>query len=173
MNKKKAITIICICIAVVLVAGAVIQGIRLYNREKDPYWQAAKKLYNVESALKEVDEDWELESLSTVTPYTYANSEGVTITYYHCRTAYLTDDEVKLEGMNTEAIEQVVDIEILENSRECEVNGQAAIIGELDGRTYLCWTLDPENSCVIEYAADTFAEEDIFRMAESVQLPEE
>ena len=75
MNKKKAITIICICIVVVLVAGAVIQGLRIYNREKDPYWQVAKKLYNVENALKEVDEDWELESLSTVTPYTYTNSE--------------------------------------------------------------------------------------------------
>ena len=173
MNKKKAITIICICIVVVLVAGAAIQGIRIYNREKDPYWQVAKKLYNVESALKAVDEDWELESLSTVTPYTYANPEGDTIVYYHCRTAYLTDGEVKLEGMNTEALDQAVDIEALENSRECEVNGQAAILGELDGRTYLCWTLDPENSCVLEYNADTFAEEDIFRMAESVQLPEE
>lgn len=172
MNKKKAITIICICVVVVLVAGAVIQGIRTYNQEKDPYWQVAKKLYNVESALKEVDEDWKLESLSTVTPYTYANPEGDTIVYYHCRTAYLTDGEVKLEGMNTEALNQVVDIEALENSRECEVNGQTAIIGELDGRIYLCWTLDPENSCVIEYIADTFAEEDIFRMAESVQLPE-
>ena len=70
MNKKKAITIICICIVVVLVAGAVIQGLRIYNRDKDPYWQVAKKLYNVDNALKEVDEDWELESLSTVTPYT-------------------------------------------------------------------------------------------------------
>ena len=128
---------------------------------------------HVESALKAVDEDWELESLSTVTPYTYANPEGDTIVYYHCRTAYLTDGEVKLEGMNTEALDQAVDIEALENSRECEVNGQAAILGELDGRTYLCWTLDPENSCVLEYNADTFAEEDIFRMAESVQLPEE
>ena len=171
--KKKVIMISCICIAVVTMAGALIQGIRIYTREKDPYWQAAKKLYNVESALKEADEDWKLESLSTVTPYTYANPEGETIVYYHCRTAYLTDDEVKLEGMNTEALDQAVDIEALENSRECEVNGQAAILGELDGRTYLCWTLDPENSCVLEYNADTFAEEDIFRMAESVQLPEE
>lgn len=173
MDKKKVITIICICIAVVLIAGAVIQEIRLYNRKDDPYWQVAKKLYNVERALKEVDENWELECLSTVTPYTYANSEGVTITYYHCRTAYITDDEVKLDGLNETALEQVVDVRMLENSRECEVNGLVAIIGEMDGRTYLCWTLDPENSCVIEYAADFVEEDDIFRMAESVSLPDE
>ena len=170
--KKKVIMISCICIAVVTMAGALIQGIRIYTREKDPYWQAAKKLYNVESALKEADEDWKLESLSTVTPYTYANPEGETIVYYHCRTAYLTDGEVKLEGINTEAIKQVVDIECLEHSRECEVNNQAAIIGELDGRTYLCWILDSENSCVIEYAAGAITEEKIFRMAEGVQLPQ-
>ena len=173
MNKKRVIVIICICIAVVFVAGAVAQGVRLYNRENDPYWQVAKKLYNVESALKEVDEDWKLESVSTVKPYAYANPEGETIVYYHCRTAYLTDDEVKLDGINAEAIKQVVDIEILENSWECEVNGQSGIIGELDGRTYLCWTLDSENSCVIEYTAGTITEEEAFRMAESVQLPQD
>ena len=173
MNKKRVIVIICICIAVVFVAGAVVQGVRLYNRENDPYWQVAKKLYNVESALKEVDEDWRLEFVSTVKPYTYANPEGETIVYYHCRTAYLTDDEVKLEGINAEAIKQVVDIEILENSWECEVNGQSGIIGELDGRTYLCWTLDSENSCVIEYTAGSITQEEAFRMAESVQLPQD
>lgn len=173
MNKKKAIAIICICIAVVFVVGAVVQGVRLYNRENDPYWQVAKKLYNVESALKEVDEDWKLESVSTVKPYTYANPEGETIVYYHCTTAYLTDDEVKLEGINAEAIKQVVDIEILENGWECEVNGQSGIIGELDGRTYLCWTLDSENSCVIEYTAGSITQEEVFRMAESVQLPQD
>lgn len=173
MNKKKFIAIICICIAVVLVTGVVIQGIRIHNREKDPYWQVAKKLYNVESALKEADEDWELESLSTVTPYTYANPEGDTIVYYHCRTAYITDNEVKLDGLNETALEQVVDVRMLENSRECEVNDLVAIIGEMDGRTYLCWTLDPENSCVIEYAAGSVEEDDIIRMAESVSLPDE
>ena len=173
MNKKRVIVIICICIAVVFVARAVVQGGRLYNRENDPYWQVAKKLYNVESALKEVDEDWKLESVSTVKPYTYANPEGETIVYYHCRTAYLTDDEVKLDGINAEAIKQVVDIEILENSWECEVNGQSGIIGELDGRTYLCWTLDSENSCVIEYTAGSITQEEAFRMAESVQLPQD
>lgn len=173
MKKKKVVTVICICVAVVLITGALIQGIQIFNREKDPYWQVAKKLYNVESALKEVDEDWELETLTTVTPYTYANPKGDTIVYYHCRTAYITDDEVKLDGLNETALEQVVDVKTLEKSRKCEVNGLAAIIGESEGRTYLCWTLDPENSCVIEYTADNFAEEDIFRMAESVQKQKE
>lgn len=172
MSKKKVLVIICVCVAIVFVIEAVMQGIRITNRKKDPYWQVAKELYNVESALKEVDEDWKLESLSTVTPYTYANPEGDTIIYYHCKTSYLTEEEIKLDGLNVTALQQVVDMETLENSRDCDVNGLSAIIGEAKGRTYLCWTLDSENSCVIEYTAGSFPEEDIFRMAESVQLPE-
>lgn len=170
MNKKKVLVMICVCMAAVLVSGAVIQGIIMYNQENDPNWQLAKELYNMESALKEVDEEWELESLSTVTPYTYANPEGDTIVYYHCRTSYLTEEEVKLDGLNATALQQVVDIDTLQNRRDCDVNGMAALIGEAEGRTYLCWTFDPENSFVIEYTTGSFPEEDIFRMAESVKL---
>lgn len=38
-------------------------------------------------------------------------------------------------------------------------------------KDYLCWTISPEISCVIEYSADVNAEADIFRIAESVQVP--
>lgn len=42
---------------------------------------------------------------------------------------------------------------------------------KMNGRTYLCWTLYSEVSCVIEYSPDVTEEIDIFHMAESVQLP--
>lgn len=171
MSKKKKISIICICIAVLLLATTVIQGIRIYNQEKDPYWQAAEKLYNVESALKEMNKEWELQSLTTVTPYTYANTEGDTIIYYHCQTAYVADEEIKVDSLNTVALEQVVDITSLENTRNCEINGLPAVIGEMEGRTYLCWTLSPKHSCVIEYSAEANTEDSIFQMAESISLP--
>lgn len=40
--------------------------------------------------------------------------------------------------------------------------------GELEDRTYLCWTISPKHSCVIEYSTGAVAEKDILRMAESV-----
>ena len=40
--------------------------------------------------------------------------------------------------------------------------------GELGDKTYLCWTISPKYSCVIEYPTGTVVEEDIIRMAESV-----
>ena len=49
-------------------ATEIVWGIRIYQREQYPYWQAAKEIYKVQTALQEVDEDWKLESLSEVRP---------------------------------------------------------------------------------------------------------
>ena len=150
------------------VAAAAIFGIKIYQRETDPYWQIAKELYKVESALQEIDEDWKMESLSQVTPYQYQNPEGDTITYYCCTTTYVGDEPTKYSGLHKAALDQVVDIDKLENRRDCEVSSLEAVMGELDGKTYLCWTISPKYSCVIEYVPDTIEEADVFRMAESV-----
>ena len=166
--KKKIIMGIIVCISLVVIIAGMIWGIRMYQREQDPNWQIAKKLYNVESALQEIDESWELTSLTQVTPYCYQNPDEDTITYYCCITTYMDDEPAGYFGINQAALEQIVDMDALENRRDCEVNDLAAVIGELDGQTYLCWTTSPTYSCVLEYTAGTISEADIFRMAESV-----
>jgi len=166
--KKKIIVGITACITLMVVIAGTVCGIRIYQREQDPNWQLAKKLYNVESALREIDESWELQSLTQVTPYCYQNPDGDAITYYCCITTYVGDEPSEFSGINLAALEQVVDVDSLENRRYCEVNGMDAVIGELDGQIYLCWTISPTYSCVLEYTAGTISEDDIFRMAESV-----
>ena len=166
--KKKIIVGIAVCAALVIVIVGIVYGIKIYQREQDPNWQIAKKLYNVESALQEIDESWELQSLTQVTPYCYQNSDGDTITYYCCITIYVDDEPAESFGLNKTALEQVVDMDALENRRDCEVNGLEAVIGELDGLIYLCWTISPTYSCVLEYTAGSIPEADIFRMAERV-----
>ncbi len=166
--KKKIIMGIIVCISLVVIIAGMIWGIRMYQREQDPNWQIAKKLYNVESALQEIDESWELQSLTQVTPYCYRNPDGDTITYYCCITTYMDDAPIEFFGLSQTALEQVVNIDVLANRRDCEVNDLAAVIGELDGQTYLCWTISPTYSCVLEYTAGTISEADIFRMAESI-----
>ena len=170
--KKKNIVGITICIFLAVIITGMVWGIRIYRREQDPNWQIAKKLYNVESALQEVDESWELQSLTQVTPYCYQNPDGDTITYYCCITTYVDDAPTAYLGINQSALEQVVAIDALENRRDCEVNGLEAVMGELDGQTYLCWTISPTYSSVLEYTAESVLEADILRMAESVGEPE-
>ena len=57
------------------------------------------------------------------------------------------------------------------NRRECKVNEYDALLCELGDRSYFCWTLSPELSCVIEYSAGLVEEASIFQMAESVSMP--
>ena len=154
---------------------ALIVGIVWYRtvekRENDPNWQIAKEIYKVERALKEVNEDYECQSVSKVTPFPYTDSEGNTIVYYCYQTDYLGNGSGGYTGLDMNAISLAVDTEQIENKRECKVNGYDAFQCELGDRSYLCWTLSPEFSCVIEYSKGSIDEADIFRMAESVPEP--
>lgn len=168
--KRKALWAVVIgALALVLIMG-VAQYFEIQNRQTDPNWQIANEIHKVENALKEVDEDYKCQSISKVTPFTYTDSEGNTIVYYCCQTAYLENESGDNTGLNMDAIGMVVDPELIENKRDCKVNEHAAFLCELEDRSYLCWTLSPEISCVIEYSKGAVEEASIFRMAESVPV---
>ena len=170
--KKKLL----LCAGIVVMIAMIILGVWRYvevrNRQTDPNRKIAEQIYNMENALKELDEDYECKSISKVTPYAYADSVGNTITYYCCQTTYISDEYGEDTGLNTDAIGMVIDFAQIENKRQCKVNEYDAFQCEIEKRSYLCWTISPEISCVIEYSADAIEEADIFRMAESVQLPD-
>lgn len=69
-----------------------------------------------------------------------------------------------------DAIGLVIDVSQIEKRRECTVNEHNAFLCEIDDRSYLCWTLSPEISCVIEYSPEEISEDSVFRMAESVLM---
>ena len=157
-----------IFIIVSVMIVVIMQYIEMQRRERDPAWDITKEIYKVENALKEVDEDYKCQSVSKVTPFTYTDSEGNTIVYYCCQTAYLENESGDNTGLDMNAIGMVVDPELIENKRDCKVNEYVAFQCEIGERTYLCWTLSPEISCVIEYSKGSVEEASIFRMAESV-----
>ena len=164
------------CAGIVVLIGLIVLGVFRYievrHRQTDPNWKLAEQIYKMENALKEVDEDYACKSLSKVTPFSYTDSEGNIITYFCCQTSYLSDEYGEDTGLNTDAIGMVIDFTQIQNRRECKVNAYDAFQCKIGERSYLCWTISPEISCVIEYSADVNDEADIFRMAESVQLPE-
>ena len=169
--KKKILWIAGILIVGLMMIDGIIRYIEVQKRESDPNWQIAKEIYKVESALKEVDEDCECQSVSKVTPFTYTDSEGNTIVYYCIQTAYLENESGDDTGLDMNAIGMVIDADQIETRRKCMVNEYNAFQCELGDRSYLCWTLSPEFSCVIEYSTGEVDEASIFRMAESVPEP--
>lgn len=169
MNGKKMLCyVLGFTVGAIIVAGC-IWSIKFWLRERDLRWQAAKKIYEVQTTLQKVDENWKLESLSEVRPYEIKQVDGPSIYYYCCITEYLTEE---LNGPNKTAISMVVDVDSLENRQNCKVGNLDAIMGELDGQTYLCWTISPQYSCIIAYTLGAVDEEDIFYMAESIAQEE-
>ena len=169
--KKKLLWCAGIVVLIALIVLGVFCYIEVQNRQTDPNWKLAQQIYNMENALKEVDEDYACKSLSKVTPFSHTDSGGNIITYYCCQTSYLLDESGEYTGLNTDAIGMVIDFAQIRNRRDCKVNAYDAFQCEMGERSYLCWTISPEISCIIEYGADTIGEKDIFKMAESVQLP--
>lgn len=169
--KKKLLWCAGIIVVLVLVTLGVCRYIKVRNTQTDPNWTLAQQIYNIGNALKEVDEDYKCKSISKVTPFTYTDSKGNSIVYYCCQTTYIEDEYGDDTGLNTDAIGMVIDFAQIKNRRECKVNTYDAFQCEVGDRSYLCWTISPEISCIIEYGADTIGEKDIFKMAESVQLP--
>lgn len=81
MNKKNLKRSGIIIIMLVVLAG-ICWGIKLYIREKDSRWQAAKEIYLVQTALQKVDENAKLESLSEVRSFEITTPNSPTIYYY-------------------------------------------------------------------------------------------
>ena len=168
--RKKTLRITGMIVVGLVVLVGIVRYSEIQKRERDPNWQIANEIYKVENALKDVDEDYECQSVSKVTPFTYTDSEGNTIVYYCIQTAYLENESGGYTGLDTDAIGMVIDPELMENKQEYKVNEYDAFLCELGDRSYLCWTLSPEISCVIEYSKGTVDETSILRMAESVPV---
>ena len=166
--KKKILWIAEISVVGLMIIVGIMRYIEVQKRENDPNWKIAKEIYKVENALKEVDADYECQSVAKVTPFPYTDSEGNTIVYYCIQTAHLENESGDDTGLNINAIGMVLDPELVGNKRECRVNEYDAFLCKLGDQSYLCWTLSPELSCVIEYSAGAISEESLFRMAESV-----
>ena len=86
---KKNTKRIVIALIVAVVAVGIAWGIKLYIREKDPRWQAAKEIYKVQTALQQVDENATLESMSEVRSFEITSPNNPTI-YYYCTTIICT-----------------------------------------------------------------------------------
>lgn len=99
--------------------------------------EALEMMGKIENALSEMNEDWSRKSMTTATPITYSDADGNEIIYYFLETEYF-DTEHEYDGLNEDAFKCVLEIDLAEVVRECNVNDYNAIIYEYDERTYLC-----------------------------------
>ena len=136
-----------------------------YEKTKINFLENAKR---IEEVMQEADPDFKSLGYTEVTKISYEIEGGGDIQYYYCKTSYF-DEIPELTSVNLQSIRGVIDPDTAENCRNTKVLDYDAIIYTLEGREYLCWSLSPEDSCVLEYTPGTISEDDLWMMAESVQ----
>ena len=159
MKKKTRLIIASIGLLIVLTGT-----IALANRPT-PQDEMMDMLNRMENAL---GDEWKKQIVTKVSDLVYSDDDRNTIVYHVCTTTYYEADFAKQTGLNTDAISAVISPDEAESCRDCTVSGLPAAIYQKDGRAYLCWTIMPELSCVIEYDPAVESEEDMLHMAESV-----
>ena len=159
MKKKTRLIIVVIC-TLLIVAIA----ITIANRPT-PEDEMMDMLNRVENAL---GDEWKKQTVTKVSDFVYSDDKGNTIIYYVCITTYYEADAAEQTGLNIDAISAIIPPDKAESNRECTVGNLPAAIYQKDGRAYLCWTIIPELSCVLEYDPTKQSEDDMLRMAESV-----
>ena len=142
-------------------------AVNVFCNHNSPKNEMMDMLAQVENAL---GEEWEKQTVTKVSDLVYSDNQGNNIIYHICTTTYYEEDICEKTALNTSAISAVIDPDEAESYRECSVSGLPAAIYQKDGQAYLCWTIMPELSCVIEYNPAVQSEEDMFRMAESVPV---
>ncbi|MBE6885296.1 MAG: DUF4367 domain-containing protein [Ruminococcaceae bacterium] len=164
MKCKRIIGFICVFITV----ASVMVSCESSEAKDDRIEQVEKIL----DQLREVDSSAALYSTTDYYKLVYSNDAGDEINFYNVKTEYYGEIR-EIEGVHVDAIRSVIDPIIAEDSRELRINDKEAIIYTYKGREYLCWTLSPEDSCVIEYEPGVFPDEEIIKMAESVEPTKE
>ena len=159
MKKKTWLILAAVCILLIWAVLIIIAN------HPTPQDEMMNMLNRVENAL---GDEWKKQTVTKISDLVYSDDDGNTIVYHVCTTTYYEADSAKQSGLNTDAISTVISPDEAENCRECTVSGLPAAIYQKDGRAYLCWTIIPELSCVIEYDPAVESEEDMLRMAESV-----
>ena len=172
MNKKKILLIV---LAIVVVAAGVIFAI-ISQKEKE--MNPEEFLERFEQAAEEVlGEDIQqvsqTELVATLT-YGHETDKDNNIYYRILKTTYgEAGDPSSVTGLNTDALNVLFPVDMMDSCKEMMIQDWHGALYKKDDTAYLCWTVDPEVSYVLEYTPSKMSDADIIKMAESVEPIEE
>ncbi len=166
MKSKWTVAVIIMILIIIGYWTKFYYDIKAEIRRRDPEVVAQE----IENALNEVKPGWEKKSVTVDQPVTFADNEGNTIVYHCLETTHYDNELRESIGVDIDIVGLVVDVSEAGSIRDCMVSDLPAILYMKNDRAYLCWTLSPKYSFVIEYTPGAVLEEEIFRMAEELRL---
>ena len=167
---KKKLTIV--LIAVFLILG-VLFAIGAFAKEKEV--TPSEMAERIENAIKDVLGDDVQKQTETVVAGTlkYSDKEGNEINYHILKTTYYEADPNEVKGLNVDALGVLFNPNNANSCKGMKIKNWDAALYEFDELSYLCWTDTPKASYVLEYNPNVIPDEEILKMAESAEAPEE
>lgn len=168
MNRKKIFFII--LVIAVVVFGAIFALTSQKEKEMNP----EEFLERFEKAAEEVlGEDIQqvskTELVATLT-YGYETDKDNNIYYRILKTTYgEAGDPSSVTGLNTDALNVLFPVDMMDSCEEMMIQDWHGALYKKDDTAYLCWTVDPEVSYVLEYTPSKMADSEILKMAESAE----
>lgn len=105
--------------------------------------------------------------------YGMKDGTGDGIQYRMIKSTYFEEDPSEITGFNETAVGVLFDVASVDSSEEMKINEWDARLYRIDGKSYLCFTVSPEMTYVLEYNAEEVADEEIIKMAESAKAMDE
>ena len=168
MNRKKIFFIV--LVIAVVVFGAIFALTSQKEKEMNP----EEFLERFEKAAEEVlGEDIQqvskTELVATLT-YGHETDKDNNIYYRILKTTYgEAGDPSSVTGLNTDALNVLFPVDMMDSCEEMMIQDWHGALYKKDDTAYLCWTVDPEVSYVLEYTPSKMADSEILKMAESAE----
>ena len=164
MNKKKILLIV---FAVIIVAvGIVTAVVPQKEKEMDP----EEFLERFEQAAEEVlgEDIQQISKTELVATLTFGHETDNKIYYRILKTTYgEAGDPSSVTGLNTDALNVLFPVDMMDSCEEMMIQDWHGALYKKDDTAFLCWTVDPEVSYVLEYTPSKMPDSEIIKMAES------
>lgn len=164
MNKKKILLIV---FAIIIVAvGIVTAVVPQKEKEMDP----EEFLERFEQAAEEVlgEDIQQISKTELVATLTFGHETDNKIYYIILKTTYgEAGDPSSVTGLNTDALNVLFPVDMMDSCEEMMIQDWHGALYKKDDTAFLCWTVDPEVSYVLEYTPSKMLDSEIIKMAES------
>ena len=166
MNRKKTLFIV---LVIAVVAVGVIFAL---TTQKEKEMNPEEFLERFEKAAEEVlGEDIQqvskTELVATLT-YGHETDKDNNIYYRILKTTYgEAGDPSSVTGLNTDALNVLFPVDMMDSCEEMMIQDWHGALYKKDDTAFLCWTVDPEVSYVLEYTPSKMPDSEIIKMAES------
>lgn len=160
---KKILTILLAAIIAILTGFTIC----VLMQDKEPENNPSEILEQVGNAL---GDEYKKQTVSeVVAKLTYTQEDGSDpIYYYFVKTTYYEADPAEVTGLNEGAFCTLFNPDDAETTEIMMVQDWNGCLYTLPEKSFLCWTVSPEISYIMEYNPDTIADNVIIKMAESV-----